>query len=176
MLTKNTRVCAGGFGRSQDGRNHAHRTVYLRVPGISGGKREGPCHSGKIRAGGGTAATGSVRRPGDQGGCSGIPGAPAAAVQGSDGQQQALCCERVSAVLRSGALRGEVAEGSAAGVSGGAAGPDGVGVPPAALHCQGAQEPAAVPRDANDLRHRYPGERCASSRRRPCVLAGRRSG
>ena len=31
-------------------------------------------------------------------------------------------CERVSAVLWSGALRGEVAEGSAAGVSGGAAG------------------------------------------------------
>ncbi|CAN4011090.1 hypothetical protein LPJCHP_LPJCHP_11940, partial [Dysosmobacter welbionis] len=54
-----------------------------------------------------------------------------------------------------------VAEGSAAGVSGGAAGPDGVGVPPAALYCQGAQEPAAVPRDADDLRHRYPGERTA---------------
>lgn len=32
---------------------------------------------------------------------------------------------------------------------------------PAALYCQGAQEPAAVPRDADDLRHRYPGERTA---------------
>lgn len=32
---------------------------------------------------------------------------------------------------------------------------------PVALHCQGAQEPAAVPRDADDLRHRYPGERTA---------------
>ena len=38
MLTY-PRLC-GGFRRSQDGRNHAHRTVYLRVPGISGGNEK----------------------------------------------------------------------------------------------------------------------------------------
>ena len=103
----------------------------------------------------------SVRRPGDQGGCSGIPGAPAAAVQGSDGQQQALCCERVSAVLWSGALRVKLLK-----VQRRAFREEQRDLTESEYRrllsiAKGAQEPAAVPRDADDLRHRYPGERTA---------------